>query len=164
MVKSEKVRHVAAAAAAAAAVGGVDGGRIAKAAGQDYFEMQAYLSKLKQLVPNMPKNRKVSKVEVIEHVIDYICHLQTALETQPSNRATAAIVSVVINNNNNNATSNSIVLNNNNNNNSICPANPRQPLCAISAAAANAFTNSCAQEVNPLDSSSDCAPNRTVSC
>ncbi|GAB6026954.1 hypothetical protein CHUAL_013631 [Chamberlinius hualienensis] len=43
-------------------------------------EMQIYFSKLKQLVPFMPKKRKLSKLEIIQHVIDYICELQTALE------------------------------------------------------------------------------------
>lgn len=47
-------------------------------------EIQMYLSKLKDLVPFMPKNRKLSKLEVIQHVIDYICDLQNALETNPS--------------------------------------------------------------------------------
>lgn len=42
-----------------------------------------YLSKLKELVPFMPKNRRLSKLEVIQHVIDYICDLQYALETHP---------------------------------------------------------------------------------
>lgn len=46
-------------------------------------EIQMYLSKLKDLVPFMPKNRKLSKLEVIEHVIDYICDLQLALQTHP---------------------------------------------------------------------------------
>ncbi|XP_014248323.1 uncharacterized protein LOC106665992 [Cimex lectularius] len=43
-------------------------------------EIQVYLSKLKELVPFMPKNRKLSKLEVIQYVIDYICDLQDALE------------------------------------------------------------------------------------
>lgn len=45
-------------------------------------EMKMYLSKLKDLVPFMPK-RKLSKLEIIQHVIDYICELQTELETHP---------------------------------------------------------------------------------
>ena len=48
----------------------------------EQVEIQMYLSKLRELVPNMPKNRKVSKVEVINNVIDYICDLQTALLDQ----------------------------------------------------------------------------------
>lgn len=32
----------------------------------------------------MPKNRRLSKLEVIQYVIDYICDLQYALETHPS--------------------------------------------------------------------------------
>lgn len=47
-------------------------------------EIQMYLAKLKDLVPFMPKNRKLSKLEVIQHVIDYICELQYALDTNPS--------------------------------------------------------------------------------
>lgn len=43
-----------------------------------------YLSKLKDLVPFMPKNRRLSKLEVIQHVIDYICELQYALDTHPT--------------------------------------------------------------------------------
>ena len=46
-------------------------------------EMKMYLSKLKDLVPFMPKNRKLSKLEIIQHVIDYICDLQSELETHP---------------------------------------------------------------------------------
>lgn len=54
---------------------------------KEQVEIQMYLSKLKELVPHMPKNRKVSKLEVIQHVIDYICDLQTALEqNHPSHR------------------------------------------------------------------------------
>ncbi|XP_054286765.1 protein extra-macrochaetae [Macrosteles quadrilineatus] len=47
-------------------------------------EIQMYLSKLKDLVPFMPKNRKLSKLEVIQYVIDYICELQYALDTHPT--------------------------------------------------------------------------------
>lgn len=47
-------------------------------------EIQAYLSKLKELVPFMPKNRRLSKLEVIQYVIDYICDLQNALESHPT--------------------------------------------------------------------------------
>ncbi|KAI5695340.1 protein extra-macrochaetae isoform X3 [Diaphorina citri] len=47
-------------------------------------EIQMYLSKLKELVPFMPKNRKLSKLEVIQYVIEYICDLQYALETHPT--------------------------------------------------------------------------------
>lgn len=47
-------------------------------------EIQMYLSKLKELVPFMPKNRRLSKLEVIQYVIDYICDLQNALENHPN--------------------------------------------------------------------------------
>uniref|UniRef100_A0A1B6MJK1 BHLH domain-containing protein n=1 Tax=Graphocephala atropunctata TaxID=36148 RepID=A0A1B6MJK1_9HEMI len=32
----------------------------------------------------MPKNRRLSKLEVIQYVIDYICELQYALDTHPT--------------------------------------------------------------------------------
>ncbi|KAK7867572.1 hypothetical protein R5R35_004322 [Gryllus longicercus] len=53
-------------------------------------EIQMYLSKLKELVPFMPRNRKLSKLEVIQYVIDYICDLQYALETHPAVATTGA--------------------------------------------------------------------------
>jgi Helix-loop-helix DNA-binding domain len=137
-------------------------GKVRKAAQQqpeEQVEIQLYLSKLKDLVPNMPRNRKVSKVEVIEHVIDYICDLQMALENHPASRhGAAAIVSAMLNNNNT-LTAADCNLNNNSASNS-----PRQPLCVISATP-NATT--CAQEVHPShehkSTSTDCG-SRTVSC
>lgn len=48
-----------------------------------------YLSKLKDLVPYMPKNKKLSKLEVIQNVIDYICDLQSALETTGAGNSAA---------------------------------------------------------------------------
>lgn len=68
-------------------------------------EIQMYLSKLKDLVPFMPKNRKLSKLEVIEHVIDYICDLQLALETHPMSGQNATPFEDYLNNNNNNSNS-----------------------------------------------------------
>ncbi|KAK7590129.1 hypothetical protein V9T40_001742 [Parthenolecanium corni] len=60
-------------------------------------EIQAYLSKLKELVPFMPKNRRLSKLEVIQYVIDYICDLQHALETHPNiNSATVHSAAAVM--------------------------------------------------------------------
>ncbi|CAG9761431.1 unnamed protein product [Ceutorhynchus assimilis] len=63
----------------------VAAGKITKTKQKDVEneEIQMYLSKLKDLVPFMPKNRKLSKLEVIQHVIDYICDLQCALD-QPT--------------------------------------------------------------------------------
>ncbi|KAG8187653.1 hypothetical protein JTE90_005505 [Oedothorax gibbosus] len=47
-------------------------------------EMQSLLGRLKDLVPNMPRNKKLSKLEIIQYVIDYIMDLQIALETHPA--------------------------------------------------------------------------------
>ena len=115
----------------------------------EQVEMQLYLSKLKELVPNMPKDRKVSKVEVINNVIDYICDLQMALDhhhpllvsVMLNNNNTTAASSSSNNNNSNTSSSNSSSSNNSNNN----TTESRQPLCVISTAA-NAFANTCAQE------------------
>lgn len=63
---------------------GVQTGRIARRRDVENEEIQMYLSKLKDLVPFMPKNRKLSKLEVIRHVIEYICELQYALESHPA--------------------------------------------------------------------------------
>lgn len=63
---------------------GVANGRVSKNRDGENAEIQMYLSKLKDLVPYMPKNRKISKLEVIQYVIDYICDLQTALDTHPA--------------------------------------------------------------------------------
>lgn len=62
---------------------GVANGRVTKNRDTENAEIQLYLSKLKDLVPYMPKNRKISKLEVIQYVIDYICDLQNALDTNP---------------------------------------------------------------------------------
>jgi len=52
--------------------------------GGENAEMKMYLTKLKDLVPFMPKNRKLSKLQIIQYVIDYICDLQSELETHPA--------------------------------------------------------------------------------
>ncbi|KAK2530442.1 hypothetical protein Q9966_009030 [Columba livia] len=41
-------------------------------------------SRLRKLVPTIPPNKRVSKVEILQHVIDYILDLQLALETHPA--------------------------------------------------------------------------------
>ncbi|KAK2191022.1 hypothetical protein NP493_62g02007 [Ridgeia piscesae] len=47
-------------------------------------EMQACFHKLKQLVPTVPHDRKVSKVALLQHVIDYILDLEVTLDFKPS--------------------------------------------------------------------------------
>lgn len=48
---------------------------------ENSVEMRLYLNKLKDLVPQCPKNRKVTKLELIQHVIDYISDLQDTLQS-----------------------------------------------------------------------------------
>ncbi|KAK7070578.1 DNA-binding protein inhibitor ID-2 [Halocaridina rubra] len=52
--------------------------------GEVEAEMRLYLDKLREIVPHIPRNRKVTRLELIQHVIDYICDLQNALEDHPS--------------------------------------------------------------------------------
>ncbi|XP_075170817.1 DNA-binding protein inhibitor ID-4 [Anomaloglossus baeobatrachus] len=47
------------------------------------YDMNDCYSRLKRLVPTIPQNKKVSKVEILQHVIDYILDLQLALDTHP---------------------------------------------------------------------------------
>ncbi|XP_071450981.1 neurogenin-2 [Hetaerina americana] len=87
---------------ATATIGGIRDGRVHKSRHHHHQhnhprrdieneEIQMYLSKLKELVPFMPKNKRLSKLEVIQHVIDYICHLQHTLEAHPAAARIAAV-------------------------------------------------------------------------
>lgn len=46
------------------------------------YDMNGCYSRLKELVPTLPQNRKVSKVEILQHVIDYIRDLQLELNSE----------------------------------------------------------------------------------
>ncbi|XP_006868715.1 PREDICTED: uncharacterized protein LOC102823990 [Chrysochloris asiatica] len=48
------------------------------------YNMNDCYSKLKELVPSIPQNKKVSKMENLQHVIDYILDLQIALDLHPT--------------------------------------------------------------------------------
>ncbi|KAJ8403948.1 hypothetical protein AAFF_G00342980 [Aldrovandia affinis] len=43
-------------------------------------DMNSCYSKLKELVPTLPANKKASKMEILQHVIDYIWDLQVELD------------------------------------------------------------------------------------
>ncbi|XP_030624823.1 DNA-binding protein inhibitor ID-1 [Chanos chanos] len=49
-------------------------------------DMNSCYSKLKELVPTLPPNKKASKVEILQHVIDYIWDLQVELDSPGMNR------------------------------------------------------------------------------
>lgn len=51
-------------------------------------EMHELLGKLKDLVPYMPRNKKLTKLEIIQYVIDYIFDLQQALDNHPTSLST----------------------------------------------------------------------------
>ena len=49
----------------------------------DEGEMAACFMKLKELVPSVPHNKKISKTQLLQHVIDYIYDLELSLDFQP---------------------------------------------------------------------------------
>lgn len=78
------MKAITAVVSTGASVPSIANGRVSRHRDGENAEIQMYISKLKDLVPFMPKNRKLSKLEVIQHVIQYICDLQTALDTHPA--------------------------------------------------------------------------------
>ncbi|CAL8110336.1 unnamed protein product [Orchesella dallaii] len=68
--------------------GGVRDGKVRKAKHcnqkeEENVEIREYLNKLQDLVPCMPKNKRLSKLEVISNVIDYIHDLRQTLGLPP---------------------------------------------------------------------------------
>lgn len=70
------------------------------------YNMNDCYDRLRAMVPDMPTNRRVSKVEILQHVIDYIQDLESALEmpnlqstateeTPANNRATRVPLSTI---------------------------------------------------------------------
>ena len=47
-------------------------------------EMLQCFHKLKEIVPTVPQNKKLSKVQLLQHVIDYIMDLELTLEFDPA--------------------------------------------------------------------------------
>ena len=47
----------------------------------DDGEMAACFLKLKEIVPTVPHGKKISKTQLLQHVIDYICDLEVTLQT-----------------------------------------------------------------------------------
>jgi len=67
---------------------GVQDGKVRKAKHgspkeEENVEIREYLNKLQELVPCMPKNKRLSKLEVISNVIDYIHDLRQTLGLPP---------------------------------------------------------------------------------
>ncbi|KAM9178174.1 DNA-binding protein inhibitor ID-1 [Mergus octosetaceus] len=54
------------------------------------YDMKGCYSRLRALVPTLPRHRRVSKVELLQHVIDYIWDLQLALQPGPPRPPNAA--------------------------------------------------------------------------
>ncbi|XP_075560590.1 uncharacterized protein LOC142592800 [Dermacentor variabilis] len=65
-----------------------------RARGLNRAEMRSLLAKLQELVPSMPRNKRLSKLEIILSVIDYIVHLETALEAHSAAHASTPVASV----------------------------------------------------------------------
>ncbi|NXP74837.1 ID1 inhibitor, partial [Ramphastos sulfuratus] len=62
---------------------GVSPGAAEQAAAALLYDMKGCYSRLRALVPTLPRHRRVSKVELLQHVIDYIWDLQLALQRGP---------------------------------------------------------------------------------
>ncbi|NXA34345.1 ID1 inhibitor, partial [Eudromia elegans] len=54
------------------------------------YDMKGCYSRLRALVPTLPRHRRVSKVEILQHVIDYIWDLQLVLQPGAPRAAPAA--------------------------------------------------------------------------
>ncbi|KAM9372166.1 DNA-binding protein inhibitor ID-1 [Phaethornis superciliosus] len=67
--------------------GGVSPGAAEQAAAALLYDMKGCYSRLRALVPTLPRHRRVSKVELLQHVIDYIWDLQLALQPAPPGAA-----------------------------------------------------------------------------
>lgn len=56
-----------------------------KATFSSNVEIQKMLTKLRGLIPGIPPNRKMTKLEIMQHVIDYISDLETVLQENGAN-------------------------------------------------------------------------------
>ncbi|KAM6053747.1 DNA-binding protein inhibitor ID-1 [Chlamydotis macqueenii] len=65
-------------------------GAAEQAAAALLYDMKGCYSRLRALVPTLPRHRRVSKVELLQHVIDYIWDLQLALQRGPPRPPPAA--------------------------------------------------------------------------
>ncbi|NXK32894.1 ID1 inhibitor, partial [Piprites chloris] len=70
-------------------VPGVSPGAAEQAAAALLYDMKGCYSRLRALVPTLPRHRRVSKVELLQHVIDYIWDLQLALQCGSPHAAAA---------------------------------------------------------------------------
>lgn len=124
------MKAITAVCATGASVPAIINGRVSRHRDGENAEIQMYLSKLKDLVPFMPKNRKLSKLEIIQHVIDYICDLQKELETHPAVNSfdAAAVLDVETQNQQMENLPSSVALLAASNTVSSSPACQRQPL------------------------------------
>lgn len=58
-------------------------------------EMLACFAKLKDLVPTIPTDKKISRVALLQHVIDYILDLEITLDNHPAMSAAPQILAAV---------------------------------------------------------------------
>ncbi|XP_053310432.1 DNA-binding protein inhibitor ID-3 [Spea bombifrons] len=58
------------------------------------YDMNDCYSKLRELVPGIPQGSKLSQVEILQHVIDYIFDLQIVLGEEPEHSVGNSILSL----------------------------------------------------------------------
>ncbi|XP_074832349.1 DNA-binding protein inhibitor ID-3 [Carettochelys insculpta] len=59
------------------------------------YDMNDCYSKLRELVPGIPQGTKMSQVEILQHVIDYIFDLQIVLEEEAKGQDPSAETSLL---------------------------------------------------------------------
>ncbi|XP_006112027.1 DNA-binding protein inhibitor ID-3 [Pelodiscus sinensis] len=59
------------------------------------YDMNDCYSKLRELVPGIPQGSKLSQVEILQHVIDYIFDLQIVLEEQAKGQDSSSDTSLL---------------------------------------------------------------------
>ncbi|XP_063810728.1 DNA-binding protein inhibitor ID-3 [Pseudophryne corroboree] len=58
------------------------------------YDMNDCYSKLRELVPGIPQGSKLSQVEILQHVIDYIFDLQIVLGEEQQHSVSSTILSL----------------------------------------------------------------------
>ncbi|XP_065572649.1 protein extra-macrochaetae-like [Artemia franciscana] len=112
----------------------------------EFSEMKDMIGKLHKIVsPFMPRERKVSKLEVIEHVIEYINELTEALEAYPAGKGLSQLASQIATRS---LASEGLVL---------------SPLSVRSVAKVQQPSSPCSQEVS-LPQTEESSPGRDIYC
>ncbi|XP_072313906.1 DNA-binding protein inhibitor ID-3 [Eucyclogobius newberryi] len=84
--RSSRSSGASSGASPGASPGASSGASPGASSGAALCDMNDCYSRLKALVPSIPQDTSVSPVEILQHVIDYICDLQVALDAEDTLR------------------------------------------------------------------------------